>query len=107
MAKQILYRGQPGTGTTSGSGAISKVATIDAASVCNTTASPVTLDVYLVPSGSSAGPSNKVYSGLSIPANDQLALGLLVNQALNANDVIRFTASTPSALTVIVSGRTT
>lgn len=41
-------------------------------SVCNTNATPVTIRVFIVPSGGSASTSNALYYGLVIPANDTL-----------------------------------
>ena len=37
--------------------------------ICNTTGSPVTVNVYLVPSGGSAGTGNALLFGLSVAAN--------------------------------------
>ena len=37
--------------------------------ICNTTGSPVTVNVYLVPSGGSAGTGNALLYGLSVAAN--------------------------------------
>ena len=105
MSKLRLYQGQPGTTATAGSSAITTVAVIDAAAVCNPTGAAVTLDAHIVPSGGSASAANKVYHLLSVPAGSQVSLDLLLNQALNAGDVLRFAAGTASAVTVTVSGR--
>lgn len=69
--------------------------------VCNTTGSTVTINIYLVPSGASAGTSNALYYGYQIAANSVLQWRGL--QILNAGDSIVVSASA-TGCTVTVSG---
>ena len=79
--------------------------TIDAASVCNTTAGAVNLSVWLDPVGAAAANANKLYDLLVVPANSQVALSLLINQAVPRTGKIYLLASAATSLTVIMAGR--
>jgi hypothetical protein len=80
--------------------------TIDAASVCNTTAGGVTLSVWLAPDGAASGNANKIYDALTIPANSQTQLSLLINQAIPRLGKLYLLASAATSLTVTIAGRT-
>jgi hypothetical protein len=69
--------------------------------ICNTTGSAVTINVYLVPSGASAGTSNALYYGYSVAANSVLQWRGL--QILNAGDSIVVSASA-TGCTITMSG---
>lgn len=69
--------------------------------ICNTTVTPITVTVYFVPSGGTAGAANSLMSGYSIPAQ-----GLVQwsgTQVLNAGDFIQVIASS-AGCTINISG---
>jgi len=66
--------------------------------VCNTTANSVTFSLSLVPYGSSAGTSNRLFSSLSIAGNETIFLD--VSQSMTAGD---FISAYSSATNVIVT----
>lgn len=80
------------------------VALIDKFTANNTSGSTATVDIYIVPSGGSAGVSNKLVSALSLTAGQILDVGLQ-NHILNAGDFIAAQASAASAIVVRASGR--
>lgn len=78
---------------------------IDKFTATNTDASAVTLTVYIVPSGGTAGGSNTVISAKSIAAGATSDLSELQNQILNTGDLISVFASTASKMVIRMSGR--
>lgn len=70
--------------------------------VCNTTASPVVLDLSLVASGGTAGVTNNILSQVTIGANNTAAFTFA--QVLATGGFISAKASTGAALTVTISG---
>ncbi len=79
--------------------------TVDAASVCNPTASAATLSLWLVPNGGSAADVTKVLHAQSIDAGTSAVLPVLINQCIPPGFTLRAQASAASALTLTVSGR--
>lgn len=79
-------------------------AVIKAASITNTTASPATATVYLVPSGDTAGATNEVIAAKSIAPGETYNCPELVNQVIEAAGTLQALSGTPSALTLVVSG---
>ena len=69
--------------------------------VCNTTGSAITFSLSLVPYGSSAGTSNRLFSSLSVAANETIFLD--VSQSMTAGDFISAYSSV-SGVTVTISG---
>lgn len=69
--------------------------------ICNTTAGALTFDVYLVPSGGTAGTSNALLYGAAINANTLFQWNGV--QILNAGDTIQVKAS-GLGLTITASG---
>jgi hypothetical protein len=70
--------------------------------VCNTSsASACTFDLSLVPSGGSAGSSNRVFSGVTIPTNETVIFDL--SQVMTSGDFLSARLST-NATTITVSG---
>lgn len=59
--------------------------------VVNTTAGALTIDIYLVPSGGSAGTTNALFYGYSINANSNLQW--TGTQIMDAGDTIQIKAS--------------
>lgn len=105
MSKKIIvYQGQAPSGATAVYTA-SVDTTLDAVTVCNTSASGVALSVWLAPTGAASGNANKVYDAYTIGPNSQMSLALLVNHAIPKDGKLYLMAATASALTVTVSGR--
>lgn len=74
---------------------------IKALSICNTTAGAITVTIYLVPSGGSAGVTNAITSGLSVAANATYVCPEAVNQVLEAGGTIQALGAN---LTIVASG---
>jgi hypothetical protein len=69
--------------------------------ICNTTAAAITVSLYIVPTGNSAGTANAILLSASIPANQTFHwTGTIV---MNASDFIA-TAASATGLTLTVSG---
>jgi hypothetical protein len=98
-----LYTGQPGTtATTLYTAPASTTTIIKNIIICNTTATDATLTLSLVPSGGSAGTTNRIMSALVIKANDTVAMDL--SGLLSTGDFISALQGTSAALTVHISG---
>ncbi|SFI84411.1 hypothetical protein [Albimonas pacifica] len=106
MSKVLLYAGQPSDslGTIVASADVTR--TIDAATVCNPTASAATLTLHIVASGGTASAADKLYHELSVDAGATVPLTGLVNQCLARGATVQAVAGTASALTLTISGRT-
>lgn len=70
--------------------------------ICNYSGSTRTVDVYVIPSGGSAGNQTKIVSTRSLEANDSLFLDQQ-KIILGAGDKINVAASVGSSLNVMVS----
>ena len=82
--------------TSSGTSAITTI------HLCNTTGASVTANVYIVPSGSTAGASNAIYTNLSITAQNTYIV--YAEKFILANgDSIRANCSAGSSVTATVS----
>ena len=78
---------------------------IIAASICNTeAATSYTVNVYKVPSGSSAGVSNKIINTRTLQAKETYPCPELIGQILEVGDTLDADASTTLKLNFIVSG---
>jgi hypothetical protein len=75
-------------------------------SLCNTTASPVTVYLSIVKAGGILGDgTHRVISGYSIAANDTLPLGDYIGgHMLGPGDIIAGYAGTATAVDLVVSG---
>lgn len=69
--------------------------------IVNTTAAALTVFVYLVPSGGTAGTSNALLYGATVPANGNMQW--TGTQILNPGDLIQASAS-GAGITINVSG---
>lgn len=69
--------------------------------ICNTTAATITITMYLVPSGGTAGSSNMIVPAYSLPANAMMQWA--GTQVLNAGDFIQIVASAVGS-TINISG---
>lgn len=105
MARKRLYFGQPAAaGTSSTIVATSNTFQVHAATVCNPTGASKTLSVYVMDSAGTASDANQVYDAISVGANDQAGLGLLINHVLLAGEVVHLVSETDDTLTVCISG---
>jgi hypothetical protein len=107
MYGQILFSGQitATTATTVYTVPASSTVKVATMTVCNTTASPVTVQVGLIPSSGGADGTHSVVAGYSLAANDTLSLRDYLNGAmLGPGDMISVTAGTANALDVVVTG---
>ena len=91
--------------TTEYTAAINTRVIIDKFTATNTDSSAVTLTLYLVPSGGSAGGSNTLLSAYSIAAGATLDASMVQNHILNAGDFVSVLASAASKLVIRMSGR--
>lgn len=103
--KNIIPRKQAENSQTTQYTASNCKAVIDKFTATNTTGSPVTISVNLVPTGGSASAANTVVSGKSIQAGETYNFPELVGQVLEAGGFISTIAGTASALTLSSSGR--
>ena len=69
--------------------------------ICNTNSTPVTVNVYLVPSGSTASTSNALFYGAPIPGNSTLQW--TGTQLLLTSQTVQVSASA-TGCTIIASG---
>jgi 3-oxoacyl-(acyl-carrier-protein) synthase len=107
MLGQILYSGQLSTtsATTVYTAPASTTAKIATMTVCNTSASAVTLTVQLLQSGQSADGTHAVISGYSLGANDTLSLtGYIGGAMLATAEAISVTAGTANVIDVVITG---
>lgn len=105
IAKALINSGYaPNTLTTMYTVPALTAALIDKFTANNTSGATATLDIYIVPSGGTAGASNKLVSALSLTAGQILDVGLQ-NHILNAGDFIATNASAATAIVVRASGR--
>src|SRR5919108_1543290 len=85
--------------------ATNKKFTIDKATVTNTTAGAVTFDLYLVPTGGSAGATNQLYKTQSVASNASLTLDAIIGHTLENGGTIQAVASAATSLALRISGR--
>lgn len=70
----------------------------------NTTGTPRTVDIHLIPSGGSATASNQVVDAYLVPANDQKVVYEAVGHVLEAGGFLQAVADAATAVTIIASG---
>lgn len=80
------------------------LATISAASVTNTTATPQTVTVYLVPAAGTAGVGNVVCSGRIVASGETFNVSGCIGQTLAAGGMIQALSDAATALTLVASG---
>jgi ATP-dependent protease ClpP protease subunit len=98
-----LYIGQPGTSnTTLYTVPSGKKAIIKQILLANTSASSVTITIYLVPSGGTAGAGNMIVSDITVNAKTVVTIDMA--QVMNAGDFLVGVQSTSGAITVTISG---
>jgi hypothetical protein len=104
---QILYSGQLSStsATTIYTVPAATTAKIATATLCNTSASAVTVTIQLLQSGQSADGTHAVISGYSLAPGDTLSLTGYIGGAMMATgESISVTAGTASVLDVVVTG---
>jgi len=106
ISPQIIMAQQIGVTDTAvysvGLGKSIKVAT---ATLCNTSASAVTVNVSLVPVGGTVGDgTHKVVSGYSLAANDTLEIPGFPGAMLGPGDMIAAYAGTASVVVLAITG---
>lgn len=98
-----LYTGQPGTtATTLYTAPASTYTLVKNIILCNTTTSDAKVSVSFVPSGGSAGVTNRIMSDLNVKANDTVAMDL--SGFLATGDFISAVQVTSGAVTLHVTG---
>ena len=103
MTPVLLYRGQPGTAA--GTLATATTTTVvKQVVIANVTAVTATLTLSLVPSGGTAGVTNRLCSATPFPGNSITTIDLA--QVMTAGDFLSALQGTAAALTLTISGVT-
>lgn len=102
--KTNLYLGQPGTAAAAVYTSTSIRTTVFAASVCNPSATPATLDIHLVASGATATAANQIYDSVSVGPGETKGLQALINLTMEKDSALFTVASADAALTLSLSG---
>jgi len=71
--------------------------------LCNVTASDATVELWLVPNGSSSADANKLLNGITVPANDFVQISTYIPME-TTGDFIRAKCSTDLAVTINLFG---
>lgn len=80
-------------------------AVIKHGTLCNTTGAAVTVSLSLVPSGGTAGATNRVISSFSLPANDTQPLrDYLAGACLGPQDFVSIQVGTADAVVLALTG---
>jgi len=89
--------------TVNGSGA---VATVSAATLNNTSGSPVTVSISVVPSGQAQANANEIVTNLSIPAAGAAptVISSLIGQHIASGGSLQMKASSATAISACISG---
>lgn len=95
----------PATVTTAYTAPIGTRTIIDKFTATNTSGGAVSLTIYLVAGGGSAGPVNLLLSAVSIAAGAVYISNEMPNQILNAGDSIQVIASAALSISIRASGR--
>lgn len=80
--------------------------TINAATLNNTTGSPVTVSISIVPAAGSQAAANEIVSALSIPATGTAptVVSALIGMHLSAGETLQMKASSATAITARICG---
>ena len=98
-----LYSGQPTTSATTLYTTPASTSTIvKNILMTNTTATDATITISFVPSGGTAGATNRVFTGYTVKANDTVAVDL--SSVLSTSDFISALQGTSGAITIYISG---
>lgn len=105
LAPAVLYRGQPGTSSTTlytVTNTAGKYAILKHIAINNVTNNIVYISFANVASGGSESDANRFMKEVAVPANGFIYVDLTM--VLGQNESLRATAGTASAITLIVSG---
>jgi hypothetical protein len=80
------------------------LATISACSVTNTTATPQSVTLYLVPAGGAPGVGNVVCSGRVVAPGETYNVAGAIGQTLAAGGTVQALSDAAAALTLVASG---
>ncbi len=78
--------------------------TISACTLTNTTGTPETATVHLVPSGGTAGADNCILSARTIAAGESYNVGSAIGQTLPAGGTLQALAGAITSITLVASG---
>jgi hypothetical protein len=107
MIGQILYSGQitPTSATTIYTVPASTAVKISQGTMCNTSASAVTVSLSLVPSGGTDNGTHSVVSGYSLIAGDTLPLSTYIKDVMmGPGDFISVVVSAANVIDVVITG---
>ena len=94
-ANEVIYTATKGaaTGPSSSIGVVKNISAV----ISNTTALAATVEVWVIPSGGSAGDTKKLINGETVPANGRLSFTV---SDMSVGDSIEAKAGTATALTI-------
>jgi len=109
LTAKVLYANRVATTTGTGDAiytvGANKCAKLQTLTLCSTSAGFVTMDVYVVPSGATAGDQHKIVHGYVMNAGDSLTLeGYVEGMMLGEGDVIKVKANVTNVVNVILTG---
>ena len=100
-----LYGGQPGTSeATLYTVPASTNAKVTEVIIANTSSSPATVSLSAVPSGGTAGVTNRLFASLSVNGNSIVVMDMSV--FLGSGDFLSGIQATSGAITLTISGET-
>lgn len=77
---------------------------ITAFTLCNTTATNQSVDVFLVPSGGSAAAENQIVDAIAVNANSSIVLSEAIGHVIEPGGSIRASCDADSAVSIVASG---
>lgn len=104
MGKRLVSGSQIAASNTTYYTATNVRARIDKCTVTNTTAGAVTFNLYLVPSGGSAGVTNQIVDTKSVGVDETYVVSEAIGHWLDVGGFISAGASAATSLTLVVSG---
>lgn len=106
LAGKILASGRVATtsATTVYTVPASSAVKVATATLCNTSASAVTVSVSVVPSGGSVDGTHVVVSSYSLAGNDSMSITEIVGALLDAGAFVSITCSTGAVITYLLTG---
>jgi len=77
---------------------------VSSAALCNTTGSPVTVSVSVVPSGGTVGVTNRVVDSYPLAAHDSMVINEISGALLDAGAAINVNTSAANAVNIVMTG---
>jgi hypothetical protein len=104
VANQLrLYEGQPpASETTLYTAPVGREVNLTEVIATNTTGTAAVFSLSIVPSGGTAGPTNRILAGVSIPANTEQRFQF--DEELSAGDFLSAIQTTAGAITLTIGG---